>query len=89
MIQGDKLRAFAMGQAVSVRTDYTAREVRRFAKHAKDAARGRGDAKIHRLCDPTRVLDQDGCTVAETTPSIAADHFRGGSQNRSTAARLP
>jgi hypothetical protein len=32
------------------------------------------------LCDPTRVLDQDGGAIAETTPSIVADQFRGGSQ---------
>jgi transposase len=31
----------AMGQAVGVRTDYTAREVRRLAKRAKDAAQAR------------------------------------------------
>ena len=30
-----------MGQAVPVRTDYTASEVRRFAKRAKDAAQAR------------------------------------------------
>jgi hypothetical protein len=30
-----------MGQAVPVRTDYTAGEIRRFAKHAKDAAQAR------------------------------------------------
>jgi hypothetical protein len=41
MIQGGKRREFAMGQAVSVRTDYTAGEVRRFAKQAKDAAQAR------------------------------------------------
>src|SRR5918995_2628708 len=32
---------FAMGQAVPVRVDYTADEVRRFAKRAKDAAQAR------------------------------------------------
>jgi transposase len=32
---------FAMGQAVPVRTDYTAGEVRQFAKRAKDAAQAR------------------------------------------------
>src|ERR1700730_18290790 len=41
MIQGGKRREFAMGRAVSVRTDYTAGEVRRFAKQAKDAAQAR------------------------------------------------
>src|SRR6202790_3309019 len=35
------LTAFAMAQAIPVRTDYTASEVRRFAKHAKDAAQAR------------------------------------------------
>ncbi len=30
-----------MGQAIAVRTDYTAGEVRRFAKQAKDVAQAR------------------------------------------------
>jgi diacylglycerol kinase len=30
-----------MGQAIAVRTDFTASEVRRFAKRAKDAAQAR------------------------------------------------
>jgi putative transposase len=41
MIQDGKLRRFAMGQAIPVRTDYTAGEVRRFAQRAKDAAQAR------------------------------------------------
>src|SRR5919197_3520592 len=41
MIQGGKLRGFAMGQAIPVRTDYTAGEVRRFAQRAKDATQAR------------------------------------------------
>src|SRR5580693_5791683 len=41
MIQGGKRRVFAMGRAIPVRTDYTAGEVRRLAKHAKDAAQAR------------------------------------------------
>jgi hypothetical protein len=41
MIQDGKLRGFAMGQAILVRTDYTAGEVRRFAQRAKDAAQAR------------------------------------------------
>ena len=32
------------------------------------------------LCDPTRVVDDRGSTVSETTPAIAAPQFRGGSQ---------
>src|SRR3954464_2266249 len=32
---------FAMGQAVPVRTDYTASEVRRFARRARDGAQAR------------------------------------------------
>jgi glycosyltransferase involved in cell wall biosynthesis len=31
-------------------------------------------------CDPTRVLDDQSRTTIETTPSIAAKRFRGGSQ---------
>jgi Homeodomain-like domain len=41
MIQDGKLRGFAMGQAIPVRTDYTVGEVRRFAQRAKDAAQAR------------------------------------------------
>src|SRR4029077_4868087 len=41
MIQDGKLRWFAMGHAIPVRTDYTAGEVRRFAQRAKDAAQAR------------------------------------------------
>jgi predicted GH43/DUF377 family glycosyl hydrolase len=32
------------------------------------------------LCDPTRVVDERARTIAETTPAIKADQFRGGSQ---------
>src|SRR5262247_3255911 len=41
MIQDGKLRGFAMGHAIPVRTDYTSGEVRRFAQRAKDAAQAR------------------------------------------------
>src|SRR5262245_14476482 len=41
MIQDGKLRGFAMGHAIAVRTDYTAGEVRRFAQRAKHAAQAR------------------------------------------------
>src|SRR5262245_61975473 len=41
MIQDGKLRGFAMGHAIPVRTDYTAGEVRQFAQRAKDAAQAR------------------------------------------------
>src|SRR6201985_333094 len=41
MIQDGKLRGFAMGHAIPVQTDYTAGEVRRLAKRAKDAAQAR------------------------------------------------
>jgi len=33
-----------------------------------------------RLCDPTRVVDDSGSRVTETTPAIAAGQFRGSSQ---------
>ena len=32
------------------------------------------------LCEPTRVVDDRGSTVTETTPAIAAGQFRGSSQ---------
>jgi len=32
------------------------------------------------LCDPTRILDDQGQKVGETVPPIAAEQFRGGSQ---------
>ena len=41
VIQVGKRGVFAMGQAVPVRTDYTASEVRRFARCAKDGAQAR------------------------------------------------
>src|SRR6478736_742565 len=41
MIQVGKRGVFAMGQAVPVRTDYTASKVRRFARRAKDGAQAR------------------------------------------------
>jgi glycosyltransferase involved in cell wall biosynthesis len=33
-----------------------------------------------RLCDPTHVVDEAARTIAVTTPGVAADDFRGGSQ---------
>src|SRR3979411_2263381 len=41
MIQDGKRRVVAMGHSFPVRTDYTAGEVRRFAKRAKDVAQAR------------------------------------------------
>jgi glycosyltransferase involved in cell wall biosynthesis len=32
------------------------------------------------LCDPTRIVDDEARTIAETMPAVAAVHFRGGSQ---------
>jgi hypothetical protein len=32
------------------------------------------------LCDPTRIVDDEARTIVETTPTIAADDFKGGSQ---------
>ena len=31
-------------------------------------------------CDPTRLVDEQARTIAETIPPIAAEQFRGGSQ---------
>src|SRR5258705_8820024 len=41
MIQVGKRGVFAMGQAVPIRTDYAAGEVRRLAKRPKDGAQAR------------------------------------------------
>src|SRR3954468_17733448 len=57
MIQVGKRGVFAMGQAVPIRTDYTASKVRRFAKCAKDGAQAR------RLLALAAVLD--GASRAE------------------------
>jgi transposase len=51
MIQGGKRRVFAIAQAIPVRREYTAGELRRFAKQAKDAAQAR------RLLEIAAVLD--------------------------------
>ena len=52
MIQVGKRGVFALGQAVPIRTDYTASEVRRFAKRAKDGA------QVRRLLALAAVLDE-------------------------------
>src|SRR5437867_1546703 len=53
----------AMGQAVAVRTDYTAGEVRRLAKRAKDAAQAR-----RRACDLImRLHEEFGVSVSDDT----------------------
>ena len=43
---------------------------------------GDGDERLRfiYLCDPTRVVDDTARVVAETTPPIAAEQFRGGTQ---------
>src|SRR5262249_11612136 len=51
MIQDGKLRGFAMGQAIPVRTDYTADEVRRLARRAKDPAQARRRTAIGAVLD--------------------------------------
>jgi hypothetical protein len=68
MIQDGKLRGFAMGQAIPVRTDYTAGEVRRFAQRAKDGAQARRLLAIAAVLDgASRALDNaSGCV--STTP---------------------
>src|SRR5258707_15280904 len=57
--------AFAMGQAIAVRTDYTATEVRLLAKQAKDAAQAR------RLLAIAAVLD--GSSRAEAATNAGRD----------------
>src|SRR5438132_7290953 len=53
VIQGGKRRVFAMGQAIPVRTDYSAGDVRQFAKRAKDAAQARRLLAIAAVLDGT------------------------------------
>src|SRR5205823_14773560 len=53
MIQDGKLRGFAMGHAIPVRTDYTAGQVRRIAQRAKDAAQARRLLAIAAVLDGT------------------------------------
>src|SRR5258708_3101608 len=65
MIQDGKLRGFAMGHAIPVRTDYTAGEVRRFAQRAKDAAQAR------RLLAIAAVLD--GASRGEEAKVVASN----------------
>src|SRR5262249_62090974 len=65
MIQDGKLRGFAMSQAIPVRTNYTAGEVRRFAQRAKDAAQAR------RLLAIAAVLD--GASREEAATSGGMD----------------
>jgi SAM-dependent methyltransferase len=31
-------------------------------------------------CDPTRIIDWNGCTISETAPEMAVENFSGGSQ---------
>jgi glycosyltransferase involved in cell wall biosynthesis len=38
------------------------------------------DLRFIYLCDPTRILDENGNTLVLKDPAIAADNFRGGSQ---------
>ncbi len=40
----------------------------------------RNQLRFVSLCDPTTVLDEHATVIDESTPAIAADHFRGGSQ---------
>src|SRR6266536_1287876 len=52
-----------MGQAITVRTDYSSSEVRRFAKRAKDAAQVRW-----RACDLImRLHEEFGLSVSDDT----------------------
>src|SRR4051812_49644994 len=59
---------FAMGQAVPVRADYTASEVRRFARRAKDGAQAR------RLLALAAVLDGASREEARRSAGWTARH---------------
>jgi FkbM family methyltransferase len=39
-----------------------------------------GNLQFVYLCDPTRVVDDQGRTIHESTPAISADQFRGSTQ---------
>src|SRR5882672_6976794 len=76
--------AFAMGQPIAVRTDYTVAEVRLLAKQAKDAAQAR------RLLAIAAVLDGSSRTEAATNagmdpPDVAGlgDPFQRAGAGRS------
>src|SRR5262245_57817616 len=75
MTQDGKLRGFAMGQAIAVRTNYTAGEVRRFAQRAKDAAQAR------RLLAIAAVLDGASREEAATIGGMDRQTL-SGSTNR-------
>ena len=62
MIQDGKLRGFALGQVIAVRTDYTGGEVRRFAQRAKAVAQARRLLAIAAL---------DGASREEAPRSVA------------------
>ena len=64
--------AFAMGQAIAVRTDYTATEVRLLAKQAKDVAQAR------RLLAIAAVLDGSSRTEAATNAGMDRQTLRTG-----------
>ena len=68
-----------MGQAIPVRTDYTAGEVRRFAQRAKDAAQAR------RLLAIAAVLD--GASREEAAGTCSSDAMCGRPTNDSTCPR--
>jgi hypothetical protein len=51
VIEDGERNVFAMAQAIPVRTDYTAGDVRRFAKQAMDAAQARGLLAIAAVLD--------------------------------------
>src|SRR5260221_758447 len=70
MIQRGKWGAFAMGQAIAVRTEYTATEVRLLARQAKDAAQAR------RLLAIAAVLDGSSRTEAATNAGMDRQTLR-------------
>ena len=65
MIQDGKLRGFAMGQAIPVRTDYTAGEVHRFATAAI--------ANSRRACAASFARWHDGEGLARVVPRSGQD----------------
>ncbi len=74
-----------MGQAIAVRTDFTAGEVRRLAKRAKDAAQAR------RLLSIAAVLDGAfACVLADAGYGLSAPFHHGlTARNLAWAVGIP
>src|SRR5262245_24055062 len=85
MIQDGKLRGFAMGHAIPVRTDYTAGEVRRFAQRAKDAAQARRLLAVKKISGNS--CGRTGCRTEVSNPSTISSITAATLGTRSSISR--